>query len=123
MKQILFAILFVILGVNVGFAQTPRYPKAKVDFDDFKGLVAKVEAHRATRLVDLNMFLKMSKDPGVIILDSSSAFRYERVHVKGAKHLAFTDFTHELDELVDVNDPRIVFEGSMVSKKLEPFTK
>ncbi|MCL2162228.1 MAG: rhodanese-like domain-containing protein [Betaproteobacteria bacterium] len=193
MKTALFAVLSMTLAVNMGFAQNANYPKAKVSFDDFKGLTAEVEAHRAARLIDLNTFLKMSKEPGVIILDSRSAFRYERVHVKGAKHLAFTDFTqdalarvipsfdtkiliycnnnfdgnqvdfaskvamprlgprdrvasqlsaqakpimmalniptyinlygygyrnvYELDELVDVNDPRIVFEGSMVSKK------
>jgi hypothetical protein len=35
----------------------------------------------------------MSKEPGVIILDTRSTFRYERIHVKGAKHLSFTDFT------------------------------
>jgi len=35
----------------------------------------------------------MSKEPGVIILDSRSTFRFERIHVKGARHLAFTDFT------------------------------
>jgi len=193
MKPKLFAILFMALWVNVGLAQTPSYPKAKVSFDDFKGLVAEVEAHRATRLIDLDTFLKMSKEPGVIILDTRSAFRYDRVHVKGAKHLAFTDFTqnalaqiipsfetkiliycnnnfdgnqvdfaskvaqprqssdrliasqmsaqakpimmalniptyinlfgygyrnvYELNELVNVNDPRITFEGSMVLKK------
>jgi len=194
MKQALFAVLFMTLGINMGFAQTVNYPKSKVSFDDFKGLVAEVEAHRAARLIDLDTFLKMSKEPGVIILDSRSAFRYERVHVKGAKHLAFTDFTqdalakvipsfdtkiliycnnnfdgnqvdfaskvamprlrpqsaavgsqlsaqakplmmalniptyinlygygywnvYELNELVNVDDPRIVFEGTIVSKK------
>jgi len=193
MKLNVLAVLLVLLGAHAGLAQTPSYPKAKVSFDDFKGLVAEVEAHRASRLVDLDTFLKMSKEPGVIILDSRSAFRYERVHVQGAKHLAFTDFTqdalarvipsfetkiliycnnnfdgdqvdfaskvalprpfsnspvgvqmavqakpimmalniptyinlygygyrnvYELDELVNVNDPRIVFAGSMIAKK------
>ena len=37
----------------------------------------------------------MSKEPGVIILDSRSDFRFERIHVKGAKHLAFTDYTQD----------------------------
>jgi rhodanese-related sulfurtransferase len=176
-------------GVNMGMAKEPAYPKAKVSFDDFKQLVVEVEPHRAARLVNLDAFLKMSREPGVIILDTRSAFRYDRVHVKGAKHLAFTDFTqaalaqvipsfdtkiliycnnnfegnqvdfaskvarppspvaaqmatqakplmmalniptyinlygygyrnvYELDELVDVKDPRIVFEGSIVLKK------
>jgi hypothetical protein len=193
MKLKLFTILLMTMVVNSGLAQAQSYPKSKVSFEDFKGLVAKVENHRASRLINFNTFLKMSKESGVIILDSRSTFRYERVHVKGAKHLAFTDFTqdalaqvipsfdttiliycnnnfdgnqidfaskvasprltrespvrsqmsaqakplmmalniptyinlygygyrnvYELDELVNVNDPRISFEGSIVSKK------
>ena len=85
----------MILAATAGFAQTTNYPKAKVSFDDFKGLVAEVEPHRASRLVDLNTFLKMSKEEGVIIFDSRSDFRFDRLHVKGAKHLAFTDFTQD----------------------------
>jgi rhodanese-related sulfurtransferase len=186
----------MILAANAGLAQGTNYPKAKVSFADFKGLVAAVETHRASRLVDLNTFLKMSKDPGVIMLDSRSTFRFDRIHVKGARHLAFTDFTqdnlqqvipsfettiliycnnnfdgnqkdfaskvalprpksgnaaatqfaaqakpimmalniptyinlygygyrnvYELHELVNVNDPRIAFEGSIVEQKPPP---
>lgn len=173
-------------------SQITSYPKSKVSFDDFKQLVSAVEPHRAQRLVDLDTFLKMSREPNTIIFDSRSDFRYERIHIRGAKHLSFTDFTqdnlgkvipdfdtriliycnnnfegnpvdfaskiarplprldaraqnfasqakptmmalnvptyinlygygyrnvYELDELVDVNDPRITFEGSIVSPK------
>ncbi len=89
------AFLLLPLLVSSGLAQTGEYPKAKVSFEDFKGLVAQVEAHRASRLVDLATFLDMSKRPGAIILDSRSDFRFERIHLKGARHLAFTDFTQE----------------------------
>lgn len=95
MKTRIVAVLVMMLAATAGFAQVANYPRAKVSFDDFKGLVAEVEAHRASRLIDLNTFLKMSKQPGVIILDSRSAFRFERIHVKGARHLAFTDFTQD----------------------------
>ena len=95
MKSKLFAVSLILLVANVGWAQDTNYPKAKVSFDDFKGLVAEVETHRASRLIDLNTFLKMSKEEGVIILDSRSDFRFDRIHLKGAKHLAFTDFTQD----------------------------
>lgn len=95
MKSLLLAASVILLAGNAGLAQSGDYPKAKVSFDDFKGLVAEVETHRASRLIDLNTFLKMSKEPGVIILDSRSTFRYDRIHLKGAKHLAFTDFTQD----------------------------
>lgn len=95
MKSRIVAVSVMLLAANAGFAQVANYPRAKVSFDDFKGLVAEVETHRASRLVDLNTFLKMSKEPGVIILDSRSTFRFERIHVKGARHLAFTDYTQD----------------------------
>ena len=95
MKSRLLAVSVILLAANVGLAQGTNYPKAKVSFEDFKGLVAEVETHRASRLVDLNTFLKMSKEPGVIILDTRSDFRFDRIHVKGAKHLAFTDYTQD----------------------------
>jgi hypothetical protein len=182
----------ILLVANAVMAQDKIYPKAKVSFDDFKNIVSEVEPHRANRLIDLDKFLKLSKERDVITLDTRSTFRYERIHLKGAKHLSFTDFTqdnlgkvipsfetkvliycnnnfegdevdfaskvakpirqprspetaqfkvqekprmmalniptyinlygygyhnvYELDELVDVNDSRITFEGSIVKK-------
>jgi hypothetical protein len=70
-----------------------EYPKARVSYEDFKELVAQVEPHRSARILSLDQFLEMSKQPNVIVLDTRSAFRYERIHIQGAKHLSFTDFT------------------------------
>ncbi len=99
----------MILLTNAGFAQDTKYPKAKVNFDDFKGLVAEVETHRASRLIDLNTFLKMSKEEGVIILDSRSDFRFDRIHLTGAKHLAFTDYTQDnLKKLIPNPETKIL---------------
>lgn len=199
MKSSLLVVCIMLLAAHAGMAQSTNYPRARVSFDDFKGLVSAVETHRASRLIDLNTFIRMSKDPGVIILDTRSAFRYERLHLKGAKHLAFTDFTqdnlaktipsfetsiliycnnnfegnqvdfaskvamprprsgsaaatqfdaqakplmmalniptyinlfgygyrnvYELHELVNVNDPRISFEGSVVEEKPTPLAR
>lgn len=88
-------VLLLCFATSVVNSAGTSYPKAKVSFGDFKGLVAEVETHRASRLIDLATFQRMSQKPGVIILDTRSTFRYERLHVKGAKHLSFTDFTQE----------------------------
>jgi hypothetical protein len=87
------ALIALLVMAGCVYAQTRSYPKAKVSFDDFKSLVAEVEAQRAKRLVNLDSFLAMSKEGGTIILDARSDFRFERLHLKGAKHLSFTDFT------------------------------
>lgn len=121
MKATLFGLSVTLLLINAAGAQPTNYPKAKVSFEDFKGLVAEVEAHRATRLIDLDTFLEMSREPGVIILDSRSTFRYERLHLKGAKHLSFTDFTQDnLGQVIPSFETKILiycnnnFEGNQV---------
>lgn len=86
MTQILFGVLY---------AQDPGFKPAKVSFDDYKFLVSVVESHRSERLVDLHTFLEMSKMENVVILDSRTYARYLSRRIKGAKHLAFTDFTQE----------------------------
>lgn len=96
MRTVVAAVLLSVLVVTGGTAaENSKYAKAKVSFEDYKALVAAVEPHRASRLIDLDQFLKMSKEPGVIILDSRSTFRFDRIHLKGAKHLSFTDFTQD----------------------------
>ncbi|MCZ4322850.1 MULTISPECIES: rhodanese-like domain-containing protein [Pseudomonas] len=91
---VVVASLFVAHSIAAQ-AEQNRHPLAKVSYDDFKTLVAEVEPHRQKRLVDLDTFLEMSQQPGVVILDTRSAFRFERIHLKGAKHLSFPDFTQD----------------------------
>ncbi|MEY4385212.1 MAG: hypothetical protein RLY20_495 [Verrucomicrobiota bacterium] len=123
MKNILLALAAFSLLACTASAQTNQthYPKAKVSFGDFKSIMAEVEAHRASRLVDLNTFLKLSQEPGVIILDARSTNRYERIHIQGAKHLAFTDFTQgSLAQVIPSPETKILiycnnnFEGNQV---------
>lgn len=84
-------------------------PPALVDFDDFKALVNEVEGHRAQRLINLNTFIKMSKEPNTIIFDARSDFRFERKHIVGAKHLSFSDFTVEnLQKVIPDPNTRIL---------------
>lgn len=86
-----------------------QYPKALVDYDDFKNLVLKVEKERINHLVSLDVFLKMSHENNTIILDTRSDFRYNRKHLKGAIHIDFTDFTQQnLSKLIPDPNTKIL---------------
>lgn len=86
-----------------------QYPKALVDYDDFKNLVAEVEKERVNHLVSFDAFLKMSKENNTVILDTRSDFRFKRKHLKGAIHIDFTDFTQEnLAKLIPDPNTRIL---------------
>ncbi|WP_066757437.1 rhodanese-like domain-containing protein [Crocinitomix algicola] len=74
---------------------SPQDPPAAINYEDFKTLTNDVESYRASRLVDIATFNKMSKENGTIILDTRSKEAYNQIHLKGAIHLNFSDFTAE----------------------------
>jgi hypothetical protein len=49
------------------------------------------ESHRLTE----DEFLRMSRDPGVIILDARSREKYDLLHIRGALNLPFPDIAVE----------------------------
>ena len=120
-NKAIFTFLTSLFVAGHCHAESPSYPQAKVSFSDFKNLVSSVETHRATRLVSFDKFLELSRDPHTIILDARSDFRFERLHLKGAKHLSFTDFTQEnLAKVIPSFETKILiycnnnFEGNQI---------
>ncbi len=105
-------ILFLLIGSGQAFSQEKSqndYPKSLANYSDFKNLVQEVENYRKKRLINLETFLKMSKEKKVVILDTRSALRYQRKHLKGAIHLNFSDFTQEnLWELIPDPNTKIL---------------
>ncbi len=84
-------------------------PSEIVDFDAFVTLAAEVQAYRKDRLVNLDRFLELAKQPNTIILDTRSQQFFAWKHVKGAKNLNFSDFSMEsLARVILSPDTRIL---------------
>lgn len=134
MKAIKIALALSVIAVLISWNTIQErifdYPTSLASFEDFKTLVDEVESHRKKRLIDLETFLKMSKENNTIVLDTRSDFRFERKHLKGAIHLDFTDFTQSnLQELIPDPNTKILiycnnnFKGDQVdfqSKLYDP---
>lgn len=85
------------------------YTKAHVDFDYFEAVTAEAKLHRSSRLVNYKTFLEYSNQPNTIILDTRSKMRYDKMHIKGAIHINFSDFTQTyLDEIIPDKNTRIL---------------
>ncbi len=85
------------------------FPKADVDYDYFEELTKTVKAHRAERLISFKTFKDYSKAPNTIILDTRSKNRYNKMHIKGAVHINFSDFTQSyLAEVIPDKNTRIL---------------
>lgn len=124
-----YFITTIILMTSGWLLGKDSYPKAHVDFKDFKSLVIQAEHHREKRLIGLEEFLEKAKDENVIVLDTRSKLRFDRIHVEGAKHLNFADFTQgNLSEIIPSLNTTILiycnnnFEGNQVDFETKVFT-
>ncbi len=81
----------------------------QVDFPGFLRLSSGLEETRKEHLVSVEEFLEMSKEQDTIILDTRSKAAFEKIHIKGAVHLNFSDFTEEkLAKVIPNLDTRIL---------------
>lgn len=90
-------ILLVFLAGSSLFvsAQNATYVNQSCkDMDNYVKLATEVAEYRKNHLLSVDSFKVMAARPNVIILDTRSLYFYDAVHVKGAIHLDFSDFTY-----------------------------
>ncbi len=103
----------IILGIVSILSQTTTFAKdisnPAIRYDQFAELTVKLAPVREKNRITEEQFIQMSAEPKTIILDARSKDRYDHIHVKGAVHLAFTDFTEEaLRKLIPEKSTRIL---------------
>lgn len=80
-----------------------------IEYSGFAKLTQELAPVREKNRVSEEDFLKMASEPGTVVFDARSTDKFERIHVKGALHLAFTDFTEEaLQKVVPDKTTRIL---------------
>lgn len=96
-----------LMAAGVVLGEEP--PNPKIDFGSFQKLTAEVAEIREARRVSEEEFLRLSKEPGTVILDARAKDKYEGIHVKGALHLNFADFSEEnLARIIPAKDTRVL---------------
>jgi phage shock protein E len=89
----------IVLGIISILSQTATFAKdlanPAIRYDQFAELTVKLAPVRENNRITEEQFIEMSAEPKTIILDARSKDRFDHIHVKGAVHLAFTDFTEE----------------------------
>lgn len=83
------------LIVHSGPSHAAPPSASQIDYQGFAELTGSVEAYRAERLVPIDVFMAMAREPGVILLDARSAEAFAMGHIEGAVNLPFSDFTEE----------------------------
>ena len=66
-----------------------------IDMEAHLRLSMEAAKQRAARRLSEKEFLRMSREPGTVILDARSQQKYDELHVKGAINLSFPDIAIE----------------------------
>jgi hypothetical protein len=66
-----------------------------IDMDGYLRVSQEAARYRELRRLSEPEFIRMSREPGTIILDARSKQRYDELHIKGAINLSFPDITIE----------------------------
>jgi len=100
----------IILFSVVGLACAPADEgNPSIDIIGFQAITAEVKALREERRVEEAEFIRMSQEEGTVILDTRSRGKFEKLHVKGAIHLNFSDFTEaSLREVIPEKTTRVL---------------
>jgi phage shock protein E len=100
-------------------------PNPAIDMKGFLAVADEAAVHRSTHRVTEDEFVKMSQQPGIIVLDARSKQRFDELHVKGAVNLSFPDLTEaSLAALFpDKNAKILIYCNNNFTNELEAFPR
>jgi len=111
MKRLLLMLTLTILGLTpLALAQKkPRITNPAIDMPGYLRAASEAAEHRESRRLTEQEFIRMSKEPGTIVLDARSTEKYNELHIKGATNLSFPDITVDsLNRMFPDKDQRIL---------------
>ncbi|HEX7422146.1 MAG TPA: rhodanese-like domain-containing protein [Thermoanaerobaculia bacterium] len=83
----------IFLAVSTSSAQSIDNPA--IDMAGYLRVAGEAARHRESRRVSEDDFIRMSREPGTIVLDARSREKYDELHIRGAVNLSFPDITVE----------------------------
>jgi len=97
MKRSLLTLTLVVVlpAVASPVEPAPPVPNPNIDMPGYLRTADEAAKHRATRRLSEADFLRMSREPGTVVLDARSREKFDLLHVRGAVNLSFPDITVE----------------------------
>ena len=94
MKRLFVLALTILCAATIAFAQKKAgIANPAIDMQGYLRAALEAAEHRKSRRLTEEEFIRMSREPGTVILDARSGEKYRELHVKGAINLSFPDIT------------------------------
>jgi hypothetical protein len=92
--QAAFLAVFVLFSCfSVNAQEKTDISNPAIDIAAYLKIANEAAAYREKHRLTEDEFLKMSSEPGAIVLDARSKQKYDELHIKGAVNLSFPDIT------------------------------
>ncbi len=111
MKTLCLPLLAALILAAISGASEPQAPPVNpaIDMQGYLRVSAEAARHREPRRVSEANFIRMSREPGTVILDARSKGKFDLLHIDGAINLNFSDITVEsLQRLLPDKNVRIL---------------
>jgi hypothetical protein len=118
---VVFLLLFAPSMVSAQGKSVPQNPE--IDMSGYLEVAAEAATYRESRRLTEDEFIKLSSEPGTIVLDARSKDKYDELHIKGAINLSFPDIavTTLNTVLPDKNARILIYCNNNVSGAPGPF--
>jgi len=92
MKYRLVSVLFfLVLAAHVDAVAPAADDNPAIDMDGYLSVSIAAAKHRQTLRISEAEFIRMSREPGTVVLDARSRQKFDELHIKGAINLSFPD--------------------------------
>jgi len=94
--KLALAAFLLLVAASFAEAQGAReIQNPSIDMKGYLRLANEAARHREKRRLTEEEFIRVSKEPGVIVLDARSKQKFDELHIDGAINLGFPDITVE----------------------------
>jgi hypothetical protein len=110
MNRLFLLALTLLFVVTIVLAQKkPTIANPAIDMQGYLRAAAEAAEHRESRRLTEADFIRISREPGTVILDARSREKYNELHIKDAINLSFPDITVEsLNNVLPDKNTRIL---------------
>jgi hypothetical protein len=89
----LLGVLCIVCAAPLAWSASPaQLFNPAIDMQSYLRYANDAAVERETHRVSEDEFIRMSREPGTIVLDARSREKYDELHVRGAINLSFPDF-------------------------------
>jgi hypothetical protein len=87
----MLAFCALVLASDGDAEETSAIANPAIDMQGYLRVSSAAAAHRDARRLTEAEFLRMSREPGTVVLDARSREKYDGLHITGAVNLSFPD--------------------------------